>query len=266
MYGQYYDKDRGFGNIDFPKEVSVKIKETFYKFSLPLYCNNRLICSKKDFLSLKYSSKDIFIFGGGGSTNRYFKDGQTLSDIQEYDAFWSLNNFYKNKTLENYPLELISLGPEVDLNDEELWIYLQCFQPNVGIELHQKWSRESLDHPLIKEINDFNDYSEKFCFQTRYFTFLGSGVRLIILACELGAKSVSFIGFDGPDAIWKADHAFEEGKNFMTYRMQGFAQDVARQMFQAEYDWFWNYCKETYPDTKIISIDKTNNMHRVLNG
>lgn len=268
MYGTNYDKNRGLDNQDFPVWVAEKIKKTFYNFSDPLFSNERIIISNKGGLEERYKGKDIFIFGGGGSSLRFLDSleyGKIWALSDKDRSLWTLNNFYKNERFRKVKFDLVSLGPEVDLQDTILIDYLNRKMPDVGIELHQKWSRESVDSPIVQQVNDFYPVGiqEKFCFQTKYFSFLGSGARLVLLASELGARSVTFIGFDGPDAIWKADHAFEEGKNFMTYRMQGFSQQVAREMFQSEYDWFWEYCNKTY-QTLYFSADNQNNYHQYL--
>jgi hypothetical protein len=261
MFGRDYDKNHGMDNKDFPEWVVNKMHNTFYNFCLPLYSNQNLVCSKKNNLRLKYGNKDILILGGGGSTLNYLNQ---FDYGRWYDGVWTLNNFFLNMTLYETEMDLISLGPEVNLQNDMLQCYLNKFQPDVCIELHQKWSREEETSDIVTEVNGFYNHDKQFCFQTKYFSVLGSGVRLIILACELGAKSVSFIGFDGPDAIWNADHAFEKGKNFMTYRAQGYPQEVVRQMFKDEYDWFWNYIKTTYPAVKLVSLDKNNKYHELL--
>lgn len=263
MYGKNYDQNHGMDNQDFPEWVAPKLERTFYGFCHPLHLNNNLICSKKDtnFLTV-FKNLDLLIIGGGGSTNKFLD----INNIGKWDSVWSLNHFYKNDKLKNNKssIHLISLGPEINLQDKDLLKYIDNYWPIVGFELHQKWSREQVDSPLVKEVNDFYNNNLKFCFQTKYFSILGSGARLVILACELGVKSISFVGFDGPQAIWNADHSFEKGKNFMTYRCQGYSKEQVIKMFQDEYNWFWNYIKTTYPNVKVQALEDPYKYHEVL--
>lgn len=262
MYGQDYDKNHGIDNKDFPEWVAKKIEKTFHSFCYPLHSSYHFICSKQDSLKEKYKDKNILILGGGGSTKKFLEKNTIKENIC---SLWSLNNFFKSSLITKYHIDLVSLGPEVDLQDSHLNEYLHFFNVDIGIELHQKWSREQINNPLVKEVNKFAlDNNSTFCFQTRYFSILGSGARLVILACELGASGVAFTGFDGPEAIWAADHAFEEGKNFMTYRAQGYPKDQVIQMFKDEYNWFWNYIKTTYPHTTISPLDDTYGLHTIL--
>lgn len=269
MFGQDYDKNHGMDNKDFPEWVGRKMEDTFHSFCHPLHHNSNIICSNKQKLIDKYKDRNILILGGGGSTLKYLETSvynKTYAMKRPNDELlWTMNNFFQSSELARQSFSLISLGPEVNILDDYLNEYLNFHGSDVGIELHQKWSRESKDSQIVKEVNEWFE-PNKFCFQTRYFSILGSGARLVILACELGAKSVSFTGFDGPQAIWAADHAFEKGKNFMTYRAQGYPQDQVIKMFKDEYNWFWNYVKITYPNIRITALTDPNNYHGILSS
>lgn len=266
MFGTDYDKNHGMDNKDFPEWVGKKMESTFHGFCHPLHYNDNIICSKKEELKEKYKNKHILILGGGGSTLK-FLDSLEFSKVwalKNPDFYkWTMNNFFKSAKISSYKIDLVSFGPEVDLQDNYLGEYLNFFQVDVGIELHQKWSREPLNSSLVKEVNDFQNIS-KFCFQTKYFSILGSGARLIILACELGVKSISFTGFDGPLAIFEGNHSFEPGKTFLTYRAQGYSKEDTHKLFFNEYQWFWTYIKTNYPNTKIIPLEDPYKLHAIL--
>lgn len=261
MYGQNYDKNYGLDNLDFPLKVKEKIKETFYSFSSPLFYNENIIISKKEEIEQKFRYKDVLLLAGGGSTNKWLS---TKPDLSKYDRVVSLNHFYEGPLTKDIKVDLCTFGPEIDFESKILHKYLHDYHPMVGIELHQKWSRESLHSILLREVNKFYDNFRKFTFQTKFFGVTGSGTRLISLLCSLGIYSLSFIGLDGPDSIWNAEHSFEIGKNFMTYRCQGKPKEIVRGLFFDEYQFFWDYCKKLYKGVKLINLDKNNIYHRIL--
>ena len=64
----------------------------------------------------KYKGKNILMIGAGPSCLDVDWNKMNL----DYDYIWTCNNFYKNEKLTNLPVDLVSLGPTVDLNDVKL--------------------------------------------------------------------------------------------------------------------------------------------------
>lgn len=183
--------------------------------------------------------KNIIIIGGGPSSLEY--DG-----YDKYDEIWSMNHYYKSPLAE-YGADLMMLSPEVYLGDRELLDFISVHNPYVGFE----WNG-SIKYAM------FFHYFKLFVSHTRFYSKLGYGVRMIILAAELGAKSVSFVGLDGVQPILKGRHAFQPNKKILP---SGVNASNGYKIFKHQYDTFWEYMNTTFPNSKYISLDTTNLLH-----
>jgi len=195
----------------------------------------------------KYQGATILMLAGGPSVNSF--DWNT----EDYDYCWSLNHFFLNKKIANIKLDLIVLSAEVKLSHEKLQAYINKHEPWVGFESHHRWLRSSGD------TRSFYDTSRMFAMATRFYGKLGGGIRQLILAAELGAKEVFFIGLDGPGPIIKGEHGFEPGKKNLPSQVNS---KNAHQVFMEQYTEFWAYMKKYFPNTRFISLDSNNEYHQ----
>lgn len=189
------------------------------------------------------TNQSVCIIGGGGSVNRF--------PLGEYDHYWSLNSFYKHEKIRKMPLQLVGVGAGVDLNDAAFTQYVREHSPVLAFEIHPVW-----------EFRQYNHLSARMmCYHTALYGKIGMGIRLINLAAELGAETVSFIGLDGPEAILRGDHAFEPGKTDLPSLTDA---TNAHFIHKHQYDFCWKVLVNQYPFTKFISIDKENKYHEFL--
>jgi len=204
MYGSKCQLNYGLGNTTFHEEAGNRIREVFHSFCEPLVFDEHLIYT----INNKFRGCKLLVLGGGGSTQRWIDSKPALN----YDTIWSLNSFYKNDYIKNnLKVDLFTVGPEVDLHDNILLDYLHKHNTIAAVELHQKWGRtfnnpESGKTPeeMKNEINEFYKDNKK-VFQTKFYSQLGGGVRLLIYAAHIGVAKIDFIGFDGPQAILDGD-------------------------------------------------------------
>lgn len=265
MYGTKCNVNYGFTNDLFQTEVPPRIRQAFKNFCEPLHIYDEIIMSEQSFLR-KYEKAKVLILGGGGSTQRWLDQGP---DLSQYDYVWSLNNFFMNDFIrENVHVDLFTVGPGVNLADEQLNWYLQKHQTVAAFELHQKWARDfrnsetgQMPEELWEEADRFYDNQNKCVFQTKFYSQLGGGVRLIIYAAHLGVSRVDFTGFDGPAAIYSGDHAFEQGKQAFPGAVRHMGQAQKELFFQIQYDVFWMYIKNLFP--QLIIKDLTGNQLHV---
>lgn len=265
MFGTTRD-NYGLDNVNFAKSVIPKL-ESVFKFATPFIISENVIYSDKAFYKYKYQDKKILILGGGGSTSRLLPN----LDLSAYDYIWSLNNFYKNEFIrKNVRIDLFSVGPEVDLTDNVLLEYLNLNYVTAAFELHEKWAR-SFNNPetgqtpqqLLDEAANFYKDDFKIAFQTKFYSQLGGGARLIIFAGELGVSKIDFTGFDGPNAIRDKDHAFEQGKGKFSQFVTPMPHNSRIQFFQNQYDFFWQYMYREYPNLILTPLEY-NEIHRKL--
>jgi uncharacterized Rossmann fold enzyme len=198
----------------------------------------------------KMKKKSILVVGGGPSTNLL-----STGDFLSYDFIFSMNHFFKHKILRDILVDIICIGAEVNLVDQEFQHYLSKFKPIIAFELHPDWFRLRSALPI------FYLKDRKIFYHTKFYGQIGVGARLVTLAAALGASAVSFIGFDGPEAILRGDHAFEKGKNTLPSMCNS---DNAHTVHERHYDAFWRYITALYPDTSFISIDKENEYHKYV--
>jgi hypothetical protein len=163
--------------------------------------------------------KNILIVGAGPTA-----DPKNWEDV-EYDELWSCTNFFKNPVLSKMPVDLASVGGNVDLDDPDFQEYINKFDTLLGFEGGVTPYKEGED--VVAFLASHLDRS--FYFHTRYFSKLGSAARLICLATLLGAKKVYFAGFDGypigqthafEGLSKKYDEPWRDSGSFNVYRRQ----------------------------------------------
>jgi hypothetical protein len=216
------------------------LREMHPSLSHDLIVNENIAYSATD---NKLDGKNILIIGGGGSTNRF--------DLNNYDVYWSMNSFFLNEKVRKLRLQLIGIGAGVDLHNRLFLDYVEYFRPILAFEIHPAWVHRQYNHLG----------SLKMCYHTSLYGKIGMGIRLVNLAAALGAATVSFIGFDGPEAILQGDHAFEPGKTDLPSLV---SESNARFVHKHQYDFCWKRLMITYPFTKFISLDKDNYYHQCL--
>lgn len=186
----------------------------------------------------------VLVIGGGGSSNQVSTEG--------YDYIISMNHFFLNERFSKTKIDLVGLGAGVNLKSVDFLKYVYEFNPTLAFEIHPNWSPASYSHLA----NSFRVY-----YHTQIYGRIGMAVRLINLAAALGASTVSFIGLDGPEAILAGNHAFQPGKKDLPSLLN---EGNASIIHQAQYDHFWGYIQNLYPNTKFVSIDKENKYHKCL--
>jgi hypothetical protein len=222
----------------FPQWVIRDCRLSFKKFCKSVYTNNEIVYSDlEDFK--KYVDKSVLIIGGGPSTNRLNYDNV------ERDFTWSCNHFYLNPKINNMKIDLAMLMGEPDLNSEEFISYRNKFQPYLGFEVHDRWFGY-----------DFDDYEKYFVMHTRFYAKLGACTRMILFACQLGCKTVKFVGLDGYTPIYKGDHAHEPGKKLLP-------SNFSESLYNNQYEYFWNYTKDLFPDVNFINLGDGQKFHKL---
>lgn len=253
MYGTT-PTNYGLDNPNFRQVVEPFFIKAF-PFACPIKCEDHIIYSDRDYS--RYNGRSLLVLGGGGSTNRFLANKPSLSS---YDYIWSLNHFYKNEFIRNIHIDLFSVGPEVDMQDQDLLSYLNIYGTIAAFEIHQKWGMYPANW---KEANEFYTPVNKLGFQTKFYSQLGGGARLLIFAGQVGFSSIDFIGFDGPTAITNADHAFEKGKNTFSKFVQAMHPSARNSYFTTQYKVFWKYLKTLYPQLVLKDLDN-NPLHEIL--
>ena len=186
---------------------------------------------------LYLNGESVLIIGGGPSARDV--------DLEGYSDIWSMNRFYLSP-LKNIKLDLIAVGANTDREHPNYLEYVETYSPQLAYEIHPKWLYYKIDGGV---------------FHTKIYGQIGVGVRLVNLAAALGAKRISFIGFDGPKAILSGAHYFEPGKTELPSMC---TKEIAYEIHVNQYNFFWSYIRNLYPNTEFNSLDKTNELHAVL--
>ena len=218
------------------QEWSTADCRTFFpSFSDKLVVTPEITYQNKEEFS-DYKGKTLMLVGGGPSANNDW-------DSREYDYLWSINHFFKNEKLKNMHVHLAMIMGEPDITSEDFLSYRDLYQTYVGFEIHDKWLQYS-----------FDSYNNYFCMHTRFYGRLGAGARMKIFAAQLGFDKVLFTGFDGPEAIFDGDHAFEPGKTTLPGVFQNLHVNNVSYFWKEQYDYLWKYIHTLYPNTKFINI------------
>jgi len=136
----------------------------------------------------KFRDKHILIVGAGPSTN----DVQWEDMRIDYDDIWTCNNFHYNNKFDDKKVSLATIGPNIDLADENLLAKIRedntlcMFEGGVSpFRVEEELSKFKIQHSNVSY------------FHLRYFSKIGTAARLVALATLLGARKVSFVGVDG---------------------------------------------------------------------
>lgn len=267
MYPETWIVRQNFGqdNDGFCTEVPPKLEEVFGEFGNNLIVKPQIAYQNHDELN-KFKDSHILILGGGPSVNEI--DWHPL----EYDYIWSMSHCFYNKKINSIGVDFMTIGCGVDLEGKEFNEFINKFNPIIAFELHVKYYRPGpkLINNL-KLVHDCYRNNRKICYQTKWYSQLGTGARQLIFACELQPSKISFLGFDGPEPIYQKNHAFvgENDPRDNIHKLPGSIRHLSYQevlcRFTYEYDKFWEYIRNNYPKTKLDSIDKSNRYHRILN-
>jgi hypothetical protein len=188
----------------------------------------------------KYKDSTILIIGAGPSA----------SDVdwenEERDFTWSCTHFFKNHSLSKTPLDLITVGGNVDLADPGLTDYLDANKNTLCV-----FEGGVSPFKTGAELIAFRDiYPDRVSyFHTRYFSKLGATARQICLATFLGAKEIKFVGLDGNPVGQK--HAFEgeEKKHDEVWR-----DNKALVLYRRQYVLFWEYLLDFINSPKYVNL------------
>lgn len=178
----------------------------------------------------RYKGKHLLIIGGGPSTCEL-----DFSKVDS-DFIWSANNFFLNPVVNKLKIDMAMIMGETDITSKEFLDYRNKFEPTIGFEIHNKW-----------EDFEFDNYDNYFLMHTDFYSKLGACVRMIIFACFLGVKKISFVGLDGPEYIIKGQHAFEKGKTTLP-------SAFSPKIYQWHYMLFWNYIKENFKGVEFENL------------
>jgi len=200
--------------------------------------NNEFICSKYSKFK-NYENKHVLIVGGGPSTS--------MLDFskQERDFTWSVNHFYLNPVLNKLKVDMAMIMGEPDITSKEFIEYRDKFKPMIGFEIHDRWNGYK-----------FDNYENYFLMHTDFYSKLGACVRMIILACFLKAKKVSFVGLDGPDYIKKGQHAFEKNKTTLP-------SEFSDKVYEWHYFLFWDYIKKSFKGIEFKNLGYGQKFHKI---
>ena len=198
-----------------------------------LNINGELLLSTNQDLS-QFKDKKVLVVSGGPSSSEI-----NPSEMTGYDYKFTCNHFFKNEQLLNTAFDLILLGQEVNLKDKTLVDYVKKHNPFVGFE--QSDARRPPEH-VVNFALDNN--ARAFLYLTRYFSKLGFGPRLVVLAVLLGCKEVHFAGIDGWKDPNRHDHAFENNKPPPVFNHL--------LSFQRQMAIFWQYVFTLCGDTQTV--------------
>lgn len=236
---------------EFRNWASQDCKEIFYNFSDNLAITDEIVYRNLPGFN-KFKDSSILLIGGGPST-----DSINWNE-KDHDYCWSMNHFYLNKRLTDTKLDLVMLNAGTDLNNSKLQNYLNSYKPLVGFDIHNRW----FENPRKKFVNNkFYITKNLFCSHSRFYSKLGYGIRMIVLAANLGVREVSFVGLDGFKPLLKGSHAFQPGKTSLP---QFVTPQNGDEVFTRQYTEFWTYMKDKFLNTKCISLDPTNKYHKEL--
>lgn len=171
----------------------------------------------------------VLIVGAGPSAKDFSE--QWKSKIPEYDYIWSCNHYFLPEFLEDIKFDLISLGNEVDITSEKLLERLDRDKSTIAIDTVLSRTQSEFS-TLVSEKKDKIIY-----YSTRFFGSIGTIPRMLVLAKELGASKISFVGMDG--LILNEDSScFEKGKRTNNAAVHG---PLDKKVYKTQYLSLWNY-------------------------
>ena len=185
----------------------------------------------------KFKDKNILVVGAGPTAK------EVNWQETDYDYIWSCTKFYLNEQLNNVSVDLATVGGNVDLNDPEFNNYLSENNTICGFECGVSPFKNPDEMVQFKE-----RYPNRvFYYHPRYFSKLGAAARLLCLGSFVGAKQVSFVGFDGNPVGKK--HAFE-GKNKI--HNEPWRNNKTNDLYRRQLVLLWDYLLQF--DTKYQNL------------
>jgi hypothetical protein len=210
-------------------------RSIFPQFSDNLVVTDDIVYQYKNHFN-EYKSKTLMLVGGGPSSNNDW-------DSMDYDYLWSMNHFFLNEKLKNKKVDLAMILGEVNLTSKPFLDYIQEHRTFLGFEINTMWSNFN-----------FSNYENCFCMHTKFYSRLGVAARMLIFAAELGFKKIFFTGLDGPEPIFKGEHAFQQGKTTMPSCFSGLSKEKIIEVYQNQYNVFWNYIRKLYPEVVFKNV------------
>ena len=208
MFDYFFDRNKiqkSFGSLEINEEL--------------------LITDNLNFSSVK--GKKVLVIGGGPSSKDLSNEA-----YNEYDYIFSCNHFFKSQSLKNKKINLALIGDEVNLDSYELNNYLKNHNTILGFEHSGRRSTDEL-------VKFKKRYGNCFVYLTRYFSRLGYVARACVLAKEMSASQIHFIGMDG---FKTQQHHFERVKKPPIFNNE--------ERFKNQMKIFYKYMLETYdPDS-----------------
>lgn len=267
MYPQTALVRENFGQTNhlFHTQVPEQLRKSFYNFTDALILRDQIVYQFHDELP-KYKDSHILILGGGPST-------ETIDwENTDCDFAWSMNHCFFNEKIFNTPIDLLTIGCAVDLQNEKLLEFLAKYNSLAAFELHVKYYLASANaEKNNEEANEaFYNNDRKICYQTKWYSQLGTGARQMIFASYLRPRKISFVGFDGPQAIYDKQHAFIgddqswDSQHMIPGSIRHLSKDQVIQRFVYEYRQFWFYMIRMFPDVEYYSLDRQNQYHAVI--
>jgi hypothetical protein len=224
--------------VSFSKWAPSTLKSLF-PFSNNLYYDSEIAFNFIDDFK-KFENSKILIIGGGPSTQ------EVKWENLNYDYIFTINHFYKNKNISNNKVDLISVGAEVDLQDEKFLEYVNKYNPILMFEWHPKWFNERNYFELL-----YKSYPKISCFQTRAYGKLGGAIRLLILALYLKAKEIYIVGSDGCPGLSVIEgkfktpiHSFQSGKKNLPWKIN---ESNAYEIYYHQHKTLWEYLVDDLP-------------------
>ena len=193
----------------------------------------------------KFAGSKILIVGAGPSTKL------TKWEDYEYDYLWSCNHFFRYDDLASKKLDLVSLGNELSLQNDDLKKYLRKSPGTMCI----------FDARISRSEEDVANFDKRYparstYYYTRYFGRVGTMTRLICLATFLGASEVAFVGMDGApkDQAKVTNSVFEPSKEAGGPNKGPSEYNFSRIQYTMFWDYILNYLR---PQTKYQNIGET---------
>ena len=211
----------------------------------PTFCSDLIIYTDDIIYSRKlevFRGSKILIIGGGPSSQLM----PTVADIRRcYDDVWSMNNFFMNAKLSYIPMSLLMFGANTQLSDPRLGEYIEKHKPYLVFEPHPKYGvtktvghYKNPDWNNARRLVNAQQYNHLKCAcQTAFWSRIGIGARMLVLAGHLQAKLVHFIGIDGFTSYKTGNHYFEKGKGPETLpsSIQAMPENTAKAVYLEEY-------------------------------
>jgi hypothetical protein len=243
MFG-VFDHHRSRGPFD--QWASADCNEMFFQFVKDLHKDNEIVYEKLPEFE-NYKDSTVLIVGGGPSAR------DLDLDEQEYDYLWSINHFFKSDKFKDAKADLLMVMGEPDTEAPDFLQYRDKYKPAIGFEIHDRWQGYK-----------FDNYEKYFCMHTRFYGRVGGGVRMLLFAAALGCKKVMFTGFDGPEAIFDGDHAFEPGKKSLPTIFAHVMPGEICATFKLQYDYFWDYIQDLHPHTQFENLGGGEKYHEKI--